>query len=70
MNDDTEPFVITNPSRKFYKFLFRVRLDEETAEMANSFVDNWLADKGWSIKRQKIVNLPLQGMFQIRTWLN
>ncbi len=70
MNEDTEPFCITNPERKLYKFLFRVRMDEETMEMANSFVVKWLEDKGWSIRRQKIINLPIQGMFQIKTWLN
>ena len=70
MNDDTEPFCITNPSRKYYKFLFRVPMDDETAPLAEQFCKDWLAEKNWTIKRQKIVNMPLHKMFQIRVWLN
>lgn len=65
-----DPFCITNPSRKFYKFLFRVRLDEETLPVAIDFVSKWIDRHSWTIKRQKIVNMPIQDMFEIRAWLN
>lgn len=65
-----EAFCITNPSRKQYRFLFRVSLDDETLAIGQKFVDEWLLEHGKTIKRQKIVDMPIQGMFEIKTWLN
>jgi hypothetical protein len=69
-NSMDEPYCITNPMPKLYKFLFRIQLDEETQEMALAFVTNWLEERGRTIKRQKLVNMPLSGMFQVKVWLN
>lgn len=70
MNDDGEPFCITNPMRKQYKFLFRVALDDDTLKIAMRFIVEWLEQHGWTIKRQKVICMPLQEMFQVKVWLN
>jgi hypothetical protein len=67
---DLEAFSITNPSRKSYKFLFRIPMDDETLLIGEQFCKRWVEERGFTIKRQKIVNMLLHGMFQINIWLN
>lgn len=70
MSEELEPFCITNPTRKYYKFLFRSALDDETIILGEQFCKKWLEERGWTIKRQKIVDIRNSFMFQIRVWLN
>ncbi len=65
-----EPYSIMNPTRKLYKFLYQESLDECTSESANRYINLWLAEKGWTIKRQKQYAIPEHNMFEIRVWLN
>jgi hypothetical protein len=67
---DIEAFSISNPRRKFYKFLFRIPMDDETLAIGEEFCRNWLAERDLTIKRQKIFPIPAHGMFQINVWLN
>lgn len=64
-----DPFIISNPYGKFYKFLFCAWLNDSTYQDAMEYVNRWALEHGWTIRREKTRNIHDDGKFEIMAWL-
>ena len=64
-----EPFMITNPHRKMYKFFFHGPIEEESYESLENGIKHWCAEKGYIIKRQLGKYNASALVFEYRIWL-
>lgn len=64
-----EPILIGNPQRLEYRFLFNAPYNEENTLAALDFIDEWVKQHGWQVKKEKRREIPEHGYFEIRTKL-
>lgn len=64
-----EPHSISNPYQWHYGFLFNEPLSDATLNMAETFIGEWAAEKGWALVKQRVREVRGSNMFEVKTWL-
>lgn len=65
-----EPHSIANPYQWHYRFLFNEPFSDVALNMAETFITEWAADKGWHVTRKRVREVHGSQMFEVKAWMH